>query len=133
MTKNIEKLKFEEEIFQRDKENAELKAALKELQHKNEKLELEKENFENKFQMEKLKSENILLKAELNMKSFSDDKRRMEEHLQSIVNENIKLNEVKTKLEAEAVILNNNLQKLQEKYDQLQKENFDLQRWSYFS
>ena len=129
----VEKLKFEifqrdREIFQRDKENAESKAALKELQHKNEKLELEKENFENKFQMEKLKSENILLKAELNMKIFSDDKHRIEEHLQSMTKENTTLHEIKTKLEAEAVILNNNFQKLQGKYDKLQKEKIDLER-----
>ena len=110
---NIEGLKLEKEILQREKENAELKAALKELKHEKEKLEI---NFEN----EKLKSEVSLLKAEKqfginNVKALSDGKRRIEDELKMVVNK-------KAKIQEESRILIQNSERLREKIGRTENE-----------
>ena len=125
---NIEKLRFEKELLRREKENAELQAALKEMKY-------EKEKFENKYEMEKLKSENAMLKAELNVKTLSDNKRRIEEELESMTSKKAKLDEEQTKSQAEIAILKenseklqNDSQKLQENYEKLKSEKSNLDK-----
>ena len=129
-------VKMEEEDFPRnaesnnnvEKENTELKTIIEKMKYEKEKLEVEKERFENKYEMEKLKSENASLKAAMNEKILSDNKRRIEEELESMTNKKAKLDEEQTKSQAEIAILKENSQKLQENYEKLEKEKSNLEK-----
>ena len=116
------------EFLQREKENAELKIVIEKMKYEKEKLEVEKERFENKYEMEKLKSENALLKAELNVKTLSDNKRRFEEELESMKSKKKKLDEEHSKSQTEIAILKENSQKLQEKNGTLETAKNNLEK-----
>ena len=124
---NIEKLKFEKEILQREKETAELKAALQ-------KMKSEKEKLEKDLQMEKLKSENALFKAEkrfeADVKALSDRKRDIEEELEAVKSKRAKLDEENANamqnLKEESILLkqrNASLESEKTRLENLLKEN----------
>ena len=118
------KPQFENKIYQKDKEIAELKEDLLKMKHA-------KEIFEGKYEMEKLKSENILLKTEkqygMDVKRLSDGKRQIEEELEFTRTKKAKLDEKQTKVKKENEFLKENSEKLEKKIKELEERNAFLE------
>ena len=83
---------------------------------------------EKDFKIEKLKSENALLKAEINVKTISDNKRQIEEELNLMKNKRLKFEEEKAKFQNEIVVLNQKSQNLIAKNSNLLNDNIRFQQ-----
>eukprot|EP00111_Clytia_hemisphaerica_P007916 TCONS_00022991-protein len=119
------KLELESKILQRDKENAELKAALKDMKY-------EKEILVGKYEIEKLRSENVLMKAEkqfgIDVKTAANRKRKIEEELVNTKAKITKLDEQQSKFEEEKIFLKENFEELEKKITKLEGHNIKLRK-----
>ena len=66
--------------------------------------------------------------AEFNVKTLSDNKRRIEDELVSMTSKKTKLDEEQTKSQAEIAILKENSRKLKEQNEKLDKEKTNLDK-----